>query len=85
MSEVIASHYPTEEKIWFDEIDCFPIVDAYNKIIEDRNYFILKHDTPENVQTRSQISKKGPTSGQSDLRDYRSWNHAKDMRTDTSR
>ena len=77
MTEVIASHYPMDQRPWFNRIDRFPIADSYNKIIEDRKNFILKHDTPENVQTRSQISTKGSTSTEADLRDDPSWNHSK--------
>jgi hypothetical protein len=73
--DALRHHYDTGKDSWFQSVNFFPIGDSFNKIVSDRENFIMKQDTPENSATLSRVSKKGPMTDTSDLRDEPSWSH----------
>lgn len=75
MSQALGQHYGGDGSFWLDEVLFFPIADAYPKILQNKTEFVLRHDTPENATLRSRMSKKGPTTDLSDLRDDPNWRY----------
>lgn len=84
-AEVLGDHYSTGRNSWFSHIGLFSITDAFNKILENRDDFVLRHDTPESDTVRSRLSKKGSIKKLEDLRDDSMWTFDGDFSRNTLR
>jgi hypothetical protein len=85
LHETLESQYPGADKSWFRNTRQFPIQDAFPKIIKNKDDFELWHDTPEDRNIRTQISRKGRPKSGMDLRDDRNWHHDKGYSRSTIR
>ncbi|MHB0958765.1 MAG: hypothetical protein ACYC0X_15530 [Pirellulaceae bacterium] len=60
----------------FNRLRPFPIQDAYQKLIDNREDFQLLTDTPENQHFKSSMSHKGTSATITDIRDFEQWGFA---------
>lgn len=71
--ELLGSHFDIGKNSWFSKLKLFSITDAYNNILDNRDDFVLRHDTPESDTAKSRLSKKGAIRDLEDLRDDEMW------------
>lgn len=77
MVKALEAHYPVDQNSWFGKLVVFPISDAFPKILANKTDFELWHDTPENKDTRTRMSKRGRPKSGSDLRNEKNWQFQK--------
>lgn len=77
VESVVDRHFGIGKTSWFQSLKRFPITDAYNAILLNRDDFCLRHDTPESDTAKSRLSKKGSLKNYKDLRDDGMWDFEK--------
>ncbi len=73
IAELVASQYGAKGTEWFLRLKPIRIIDAFQKVIENRDDFELHMDTPENKFIKSSMSRKGAAELGSDIRDFDEW------------
>jgi len=71
--QLLGTHYSIGKGSWLSKVKLFSITDAFNKILENKQDFVLRHDTPESDTAKSRLSKKGSIKELKDLRDDEMW------------
>lgn len=71
-SKMLSAHF--DLSIIEQAITPLPIVNAFPALIENRDDFVLEYDTPEDLETKSSISRR-LAGKKKDLRDTKSWQH----------
>ena len=74
--EIVRSQFGDAGDAWFNKLRPFPLSDAFQKIIENRDDFELYTDTPENQHFKSSMSHKGAAADAKDIRDFAQWGFA---------
>ncbi|QDV15816.1 hypothetical protein Pan153_04350 [Gimesia panareensis] len=73
----LENHYTLDKNSWFRKLKLFPISDAIPSILANKTDFELWHDTPENKNTRTRMSKRGRPVVGNDLRSEKNWQFSK--------
>ncbi|QDT77291.1 hypothetical protein Mal35_07170 [Gimesia maris] len=73
LMDSLQNHYAIDSKSWFGKLRLFPMSDAIPKILANKTDFELWHDTPENKNTRTKMSKRGRPKAGNDLRNEQNW------------
>lgn len=73
VNEVLPRHYNVGRGTWYQKLTEFPITDAFNAIVRNRDDFVMRHDSAESDSAKSRMSKKGSIKALDDLRDDPMW------------
>lgn len=76
LMEIVTSQYGQGSRGWFNKLQPFPIEGTYQKMIDNRDDFLLLTDTPEDQHIKSTMSHKGKSEAAKDLRDHEQWGYA---------
>lgn len=79
----LSNHYNLKKNSWINKVSPFQVTEAYNSLLENREDFCLKYDTPESDTASNRMTRKGSSKDHDDLRDDPMWDYGENFSRNT--